>query len=183
MLNLWGTQYGIGVQGATLYFRTDNAAGALNGFSWSKGGTHNDSPQNPGGGTVMMKLDGGGLTVNGTFVSSSDRNVKQDFADVNSRAVLEKVAQMPIQTWAYKNDPGTKHLGPVAQDFYAAFAVGPDDKHITTVDESGVALAAIQGLNQMLAEQAAALKHKDSEIQELQRAVAELQKSVRNINR
>jgi hypothetical protein len=36
----------------------------------------------------------------------------------------------------------------VAQDFYAAFNVGPDDKHIATVDADGVALAAIQGLNQ-----------------------------------
>jgi len=40
----------------------------------------------------------------------------------------------------------------MAQDFYAAFAVGPDDKHIATVDADGVALAAIQGLNQKLDE-------------------------------
>ena len=38
----------------------------------------------------------------------------------------------------------------MAQDFYAAFGLGADDKHITTVDEGGVALAAIQGLNQKL---------------------------------
>ena len=44
----------------------------------------------------------------------------------------------------------------MAQDFYAAFAVGPDDKHIATVDADGVALAAIQGLNQKLEEQRAA---------------------------
>jgi hypothetical protein len=98
MLNLWGTQYGIGVQTSTLYFRTDNASGLANGFAWYKGGTHNNAAQNAGGGTTMMKLNGSGLTVNGTFVSASDRNVKQDFAEVNSRAVLEKVAQLPIQT-------------------------------------------------------------------------------------
>jgi trimeric autotransporter adhesin len=33
----------------------------------------------------------------------------------------------------------------MAQDFHAAFQVGDDDKHITTVDADGVALAAIQG--------------------------------------
>ncbi len=169
MLNLWGTQYGIGVQSSTVYFRTDNASGSQNGFAWYKGGTHNDAAQNAGaGGATMMKLDGTGLTVNGTFVSASDRNVKQDFADVNSRTVLEKVAQLPIQTWAYTNDPGIKHLGPVAQDFYAAFNVGPDDKHITTVDESGVALAAIQGLNQKLDE-------KDAEIQRLEQRLEKLE--------
>jgi uncharacterized coiled-coil protein SlyX len=50
----------------------------------------------------------------------------------------------------------------MAQDFYAAFNVGPDDKRIATVDEEGVALAAIQGLNQKLNE-------KDAEIQDLRR--------------
>ena len=42
-------------------------------------------------------------------------------------------------------------MGPMSQDFHAAFHLnGEDDKHITTVDEGGVALAAIQGLNQKL---------------------------------
>jgi len=166
MLNLWGTKYGIGVQSLTTVFRTDNAD-ANNGFIWYKGGTNNDAYGNAGGGTEMMHLVGSGLYVNGTFVSSSDRNVKQDFADVNSRTVLEKVAQLPIQTWAYTNDPSIKHLGPVAQDFYAAFAIGPDDKHITTVDESGVALAAIQGLNQKVEDLNGELKRRDTENAEL----------------
>ena len=34
----------------------------------------------------------------------------------------------------------------MAQDFYKAFGLGLDNKHITTIDEGGVALAAIQGL-------------------------------------
>ena len=174
MLNLWGTQYGIGVQSSTVYFRTDNASGLENGFAWYKGGIHNNAAQNAGGGTTMMTLNGSGLTVNGTFVSASDRNAKQDFAEVNSRAVLEKVAQLPIQTWAYKNDPNTKHLGPVAQDFYAAFAVGPDDKHIATVDEGGVALAAIQGLNQKVEKQRAENAELKQELAELKQMVLKL---------
>ena len=36
----------------------------------------------------------------------------------------------------------------MAQDFHAAFGLGTDDKHIATVDADGVALAAIQGLNE-----------------------------------
>ncbi len=170
MLNLYGTDYAIGAQFDSLYFRCANFDGN-SGFSWYKGGVHNDGYAQPGaGGIELMHLIDGGLWVHGTFINSSDRNVKQDFAAVNSRAVLEKVAQLPIQTWAYKNDPHTKHLGPVAQDFYAAFAVGPDDKHIATVDESGVALAAIQGLNQKVEEQRAEnaeLKRELSEIKQL----------------
>ena len=64
-------------------------------------------------------------------------------------AVLAKVAALPVRSWVYKAQPGETHIGPMAQDFHAAFGLnGTDDKHITTVDEGGVALAAIQGLNQ-----------------------------------
>ena len=45
-------------------------------------------------------------------------------------------------------DEGVRHIGPVAQDFYAAFGTGTDDKHLAALDSAGVALAAIQGLNE-----------------------------------
>jgi hypothetical protein len=101
----------------------------------------------------------------------SDRNAKDDFTPVNSQAVLAEVAALPLTTWSYKTEPGVRHVGPMAQDFYAAFNVGPDDKHITTVDESGVALAAIQGLNQKL-------NQKDAEIQELKARLEKLEQLV-----
>ncbi len=37
-------------------------------------------------------------------------------------------------------------MGPMAQDFYAAFKIGEDDRHITTIDEDGVALSAVKAL-------------------------------------
>ena len=107
------------------------------------------------------------MTVNGTFVSSSDRNAKENFKPVDARAVLEKVAALPLSEWNYKTDTATRHLGPVAQDFHAAFGVGPDDQHIAMVDADGVALAAIQGLNQKMEEQRAELRRKQTEIAEL----------------
>jgi hypothetical protein len=51
MLNLWSTEYGIGVQAATTYFRT----GA--DFCWFRGGAHSDTRSDPGGGFVAMRLD------------------------------------------------------------------------------------------------------------------------------
>jgi type VI secretion system secreted protein VgrG len=108
------------------------------------------------------------------WINSSDRNLKQDFAPVNPQAVLARVAALPVQTWSYKAQPDQKHLGPVAQDFHAAFGLGADDVSIATVDESGVALAAIQGLNQKLNE-------KDAEIQDLKQSVAELKAMVEKL--
>ena len=146
--------YGIGVQNSTFYQRT----GTNGGFAWYMGGAHSDLQNNAGGGKTLMTLSTAGLTVNGTFVSASDRNLKENFTPVSGQDVLQKVAAMPVSRWNYINDAGTEHIGPMAQDFYAAFGVGPDDKHITTVDEGGVALAAIQGLNQKLEAENAELK-------------------------
>lgn len=152
MLNLYSSLFGIGVQDYRLYFRT-GPPGYGNGFEWYSGGQHTGTAGDPGpGGTTLMSLNSGGLTVNGTFVSASDRAMKQDFEAVNSRDVLEKVAALPLTRWRYTNDTTTVHLGPMAQDFRAAFGLGPDDEHIATVDADGVALAAIQGLNQKLEE-------------------------------
>lgn len=149
MLSLYSnsvTTYAIGVQNQDLYFRC-GADVSGTGFAWFRGGTPNSNPFNNGGGATLMTLTASGLTVNGTLVSSSDRNMKQDFAPVDSQQVLQKVSELPVETWSFKQDPATRHLGPTAQDFYAAFGTGADDKHIAVVDEGGVALAAIQGLN------------------------------------
>ena len=105
--------------------------------------------------TPVTLLQVGNATCNGTtWNNGSDRHSKQDFSPVNSRTVLEKVASLAIQSWRYTNNPATRHVGPMAQDFHALFGVGDDDKHIATVDADGVALAAIQGLNQKIEERA-----------------------------
>jgi hypothetical protein len=83
----------------------------------------------------------------GTWASLSDRSAKTDIAPLDEAAVLAKVATLPVSTWRYKTEPGVRHVGPMAQDFYAAFGVGEDDRHITSIDEDGVALAAIKALH------------------------------------
>lgn len=126
----------------------------------------------PGVGTPMLRLTGSSLTVNGTFVSSSDRNVKENFAPVRLREMLAKVVALPLSSWNYKADAATRHVGPMAQDFYAAFNVGPDDKHIATVDADGVALAAIQGLNQKVEEKNARIADLERRLEKLERLFA-----------
>jgi len=119
-----------------------------------------------------------GVTVNGTFNNSSDRNLKQGFNAISPASILEQVAQLPISEWSYKEDATTRHIGPTAQDFQAAFKIGTDDKHIAPLDEGGVALAAIQGLNRKFEDGAAVLR---AENQELKSALAELKAIVANL--
>lgn len=104
--------------------------------------------------TKMSLASNGTLTVQGpvnatAFNVSSDKYVKENFAPVNSQSILERLSTIPITTWNYiENDGKNTHIGPMAQDFYAAFGLGVDDKHISTVDADGVAFAAIQALYQ-----------------------------------
>jgi hypothetical protein len=126
-----------------------------NSFDFGCGINNAFAARATGGVYLVTGIDGAGATTAGVYVPAggnawavlSDRDSKANFAPVDARDVLAKVAAMPISTWNYKTqDDEIRHMGPMAQDFAAAFAVGEDDKHISTIDADGVALAAIQGL-------------------------------------
>jgi hypothetical protein len=83
----------------------------------------------------------------GTWASASDRALKYDVSTLDDARILAKVAALPIAEWSYVSERGVRHIGPMAQDFHAAFGVGTDDRHIATIDEDGVALAAVKALH------------------------------------
>jgi hypothetical protein len=94
---------------------------------------------------------------------------------VDSQDVLAKVSALPLSTWNYRSqNPEVRHIGPMAQDFRAAFNVGENETGISAVDADGVALAAIQGLNQKLDASRA-------ENAELKERVAQLEQAVRKL--
>jgi hypothetical protein len=118
-----------------------------------------------------VQLPSGG----GSWASLSDRNAKENVEKVQGREILKRLAAIPIATWNYKSqDTAVRHIGPMAQDFAAAFNVGEDEKHIATVDADGVALAAIQGLNQVV-------KEKETEIEDLKKRLTMLEQLVKTL--
>ena len=85
----------------------------------------------------------------GVMCPDSDRNLKTDFRALDPQEVLARVAALEVTTWRYKKDaPEVRHLGPMAQDFRAAFGLWDTDRMIFPLDAAGVSLAAIQGLHQ-----------------------------------
>jgi len=95
-----------------------------------------------------------------TCIPISDRNAKEAFETTDPLLILQRLSELPIQTWNYKwNDAAIRHIGPMAQDFAAAFAVGEDDRHIYPVDAQGVAFAAIQGLYRIVREKEVQLEN------------------------
>lgn len=102
-------------------------------------------------GEVFRVLNNGDVNVRGVNLTT-DKNSKENFSSVDTLEILDKLASIPIQSWNYKDDTSNeRHIGPTAQDFYGVFELNEEDnKHISTVDLQGVALAAIQGLNEKL---------------------------------
>jgi hypothetical protein len=100
----------------------------------------------------------------------SDRNIKEHFTPIDAQDILTRLATLPIETWNYKTqDSSIRHIGPMAQDFAAAFGVGEDDKHINVVDANGVAIASIQALYRMLQERDLQMAELRAELDELKR--------------
>jgi len=117
------------------------------------------------------------LTAGGNAWScSSDRNLKENFQPVDGQEVLASLAEMPITTWNMKGqDDSIRHMGPVAQDLYAAFGLGESDTSISTADADGVALAAIQGLHQIVQELQAENTDLKAQLGDLQERVSALE--------
>jgi hypothetical protein len=102
----------------------------------------------------------------------SDRNLKANISMVNPRAILQKLAAIPIQAWNYKSEgPSVRHVGPMAQDFREAFGLGKDDKTLNTVDAQGVTMAAVQALYQQNQELARKLERLQAQLNQMRRAV------------
>jgi hypothetical protein len=126
----------------------------------------------PGGATVGIYDGGWSCTVsNGStsWACSSDRKLKENFKTLDQRDVLRRVVAMPVTSWTFIGHPERLHIGPVAQDFHASFGLGDpkDDTHIDLGDSQGVALAAIQGLNAKVEDQALTIGALQREIAEL----------------
>jgi hypothetical protein len=136
-------------------------ASSTGAFVWSDSSTSGASTvTSPGANTFTARAvggfyfytndSGGGATLpagSGTWTNLSDRNAKQAVEPVVPEQVLSKLESMPVTTWQYTTEvSGARHMGPMAQDFRAAYGLGDTDRGISTVDGTGVALAAIQGL-------------------------------------
>lgn len=123
------------------------------------------------GGTQRFLLDpSGNLIISGNLTASgmsypSDRSLKENIAPLDARGMLDRLATLPINSWNYKSDPeATRHVGPMAQDFQAAFSVGSDGRRINVMDATGVTLAAVQGVYELLKEQQAQIQRQQAEI-------------------
>jgi hypothetical protein len=100
-------------------------------------------------GGVQFLSGPGGCTLaagGGQWSCSSSRLLKTGFADVDGEEVLSKLRVMPVQSWSYTTEGAARHIGPMAQDFHAAFGLGSNDTTIGVLDAAGVSMAGVKAL-------------------------------------
>ncbi len=113
-------------------------------------------------------LNAGGASWN----STSDKLVKENYQVLDKIEILEKLVELPVEAWNLKAEsPKVKHVGPYAQDFYASFGLGDNDRYINSSDIDGVTIAAIQGLYMLHGQKIARL---EEEIAQLKMKLEEL---------
>lgn len=124
------------------------------------------------GGVKMYTSTGNGARLPSgatAWVAISDSTRKTDIQLVNTKTVLDRVCNLQISEWRYKDqlDPSIRHMGPMAQDLWNAFHLGEDSLGISTIDPDGIALAAIQELAKRNAELESRVKHLEAALLQL----------------
>ena len=118
----------------------------------------------------------GDLAIGGSFTEMSDRNQKHAIVPLDGETVLAKVAQVPVSEWSYRGEAAdSRHIGPMAQDFYAAFGLASGETQISARDMAGVNMAAVQALNQKLERENADIR---AELDALRDTVMELRSAM-----
>ncbi|MCP5100310.1 MAG: tail fiber domain-containing protein [Chloroflexi bacterium] len=126
---------------------------------------------------TLLNLDANGnLTLSGLLTEASDESLKENVLLVEGESVLDRLSQVPIATWNYILDEDEiRHMGPMAQDFYAAFGLGADNRHVAPLDANGVALAGVQELHEIVQDQEAQIEALEQENEELEERLDELE--------
>jgi len=117
--------------------------------------------------TSGMYLASGGSSWNAV----SNPALKEHFAAIDTRLLVQRLSSIPITTWNYKaQNASILHVGPMADDFNALLPGlgGEGEMSINSLDADGIALASIQGLYQML-------QDKDAHIAELETRITALE--------
>jgi hypothetical protein len=160
-------------------FRVFTSSNLSTGVTIQSGAVSSNWGQNN---AVISTSTGAYLHTNGTWTNASDRNRKHLFAEVRGEDVLARLRSLPITSWSYRTEnDDVRHIGPMAQDFSAAFGLGDDDRVISTVDEGGVALAAAKALEARTTGQEVRIQALEARNAQLERENAEMRARLERI--
>ncbi len=130
----------------------------------------NSSYSSASGEDVRFAVDSdGNVTARGTIAQLSSRRAKENFVPADGKRLLARLERMPITSWNYRGAPADdRHLGPVAEDFHAAFGLGRTDRYVAPSDLAGVALASVKALQEEVRERDRRIADLEARLQELE---------------
>jgi hypothetical protein len=83
----------------------------------------------------------------GSWSTLSDSTLKENITLPDVDQIAQKAKHIKVYSWNYiaQND-SIRHIGPMAQDFYAAFGLGENEATISSVDFDGINLLLLKTL-------------------------------------
>lgn len=131
------------------------------------------------GGALRMQIEATQVIITGTLSQGSDVHSKNLLGAIDCSSTLDALVALPLNHWTYRDDPAeTPHLGPMAQDFHAAFATGSNATSIASLDRDGVTLAALRALLENRDRRASQIRRNREIIDERLRQLSELEARV-----
>ena len=129
-------------------------------------------------GTTGCNLPAG----SGVFNCTSSKYTKENF--VNEGSVLSRLRKIPVTSWNYISEGRqVRHLGPMAEDFFAEFKLGTGNTSIGVQDLAGVSIAAVKELDDQLQQKNAEIEKLQDEVKQLRANQSELEKRLQTIER
>ncbi|MET0753467.1 MAG: tail fiber domain-containing protein [Pyrinomonadaceae bacterium] len=124
-------------------------------------------------GTTGCNLPAG----SGVFNCTSSRFTKENFFAVKGSDILSKLRAIPITSWNYIDEgKNVRHIGPMAEDFFAQFQLGTGNTSIGVQDLAGVSIAAVKELDTQLQQKNEEVKQLQDEVKQLRATQDELVK-------
>jgi trimeric autotransporter adhesin len=109
-----------------------------------------------------------------SITCASSKAIKENYQPADGEQILLRMRQVPINYWNIIDEEGKPpHLGPFAEDFFAAFKLGNTDKAIGHQDIDGVNFAAIKALDARTEKQQMAVQKLEVQMQQIQELKAE----------
>jgi hypothetical protein len=98
-------------------------------------------------GPELSVLANGNVRIKGSYINGSSRELKRDISTINPADILEKLSALPLYHWSYITAPESRHIGPMAEDYYDIFKLTGEGKGLAATDVASIALAGIQAIN------------------------------------
>lgn len=123
----------------------------------------------------------------GVFTCASSRSTKENLARVDGESVLVTLRSVPVNSWNYiAEGAGVRHVGPMAEEFHAAFGLGTGNTTIGVQDLTGITLAAVKALEERtveLRQKSLELEQKSEEVDALRAQLLSLEERLTRLEK